>query len=120
MNKPNIAIASFVMDDIATPGPAYSRAVELAGGRPFFLGNIATQEEADYIYANFDGLLLTGGLDMCAVTLGEPLHEKAQEVPVARDIAEIMLAKTFIAGNKPILAVCRGEQVLNFAMGGTH
>lgn len=120
MNKPNIAIASLIFDDISTPGPAYSRAVEIAGGRPFFLGNIATQEDADYIYENFDGLLLTGGLDMCAETLGEPLHEKAEGVPIARDIAEILLAKTFIAGKKPILAVCRGEQVLNFAMGGTH
>ena len=120
MKKPNIAVASIIFDDPAAPGANYTRAVEIAGGRPFFVGNIATLEDADYILANFDGLLLTGGCDLRADTLGEPLHEKAEEVPKQRDVTEILLAKTFMASNKPILAICRGEQVLNFAMGGTH
>lgn len=120
MNKPNIAIASIIFDDPAAPGANYTRAVEIAGGRPFFVGNIASQEEADYILAHFDGLLLTGGCDLRAETLGQPLHEKAEEVPKERDDTEILLARTFVNSCKPILAICRGEQVLNVAMGGTH
>lgn len=120
MNKPNIAIASIIYGDPAAPGANYTRAVEIAGGRPFFVGNIASQEEADYILQHFDGLLLTGGCDLRADTLGQPLHEKAEEVPAERDITELLLAKTFVDSNKPILAICRGEQVLNVVMGGTH
>ena len=120
MNKPNIAIASIIFDDPAAPGANYTRAVEIAGGRPFYVGNIATQEDADYILEHFDGLLLTGGCDLRAETINQPLHEKTEEVPVERDATEILLAKTFLNSNKPILAICRGEQVVNHVMGGTH
>lgn len=120
MNKPNIAIASIIFGDPSVPGANYTRAVEIAGGRPFFVGNVATQEEADYILQHFDGLVLTGGCDLRAETLGVPLHEKAEEVPYERDNTEILLARTFVKSDKPILAICRGEQVLNVAMGGTH
>lgn len=120
MNKPNIAVASIILGDPSLPGANYPHAIEVAGGRPFFVGNIATQEEADYILEHFDGLLLTGGCDLRAETLGQPLHEKAEEVPFERDDTELRLARTFVKGNKPILAICRGEQVLNVAMGGTH
>ena len=57
MNKPNIAIASIILNDPAAPGANYTHAVEVAGGRPFFVGNIADEEEAQYILEHFDGLL---------------------------------------------------------------
>ncbi len=120
MNKPNIAVASIIHNDNALPGTNYPRAIEIAGGRPLFICNVPTQEEADYIFDHFDGLLLTGGLDICAETLCQPLHEKSEEVPLERDVTEILLARRFVAGGKPILAICRGEQILNVAMGGTH
>lgn len=120
MNKPNIAIASIIFDDPAAPGANYTHAVEAAGGRPFYVGNVPDQQEADYILTHFDGLLLTGGADLRPETLGQPAHEKAELVPFERDDTELRLARTFFAGNKPILAICRGEQVLNVAMGGTH
>ena len=66
------------------------------------------------------GLLLTGGCDLTGKTLGVPAHPEAECVPQERDDTEILLARTFMAGDKPILAICRGEQTLNVAMGGTH
>lgn len=120
MNKPNIAIASIIFDDPALPDANYPHAVEAAGGRAFYVGSVLNQSEADYILSHFDGLLLTGGADLRPETLGQPVHEKAEPVPAERDETELRLARAFVAGNKPILAICRGEQVLNVAMGGTH
>ena len=120
MIKPNIAIASIIYGEDDPPAGNYTNAVEQNGGRPFFVGAIRNQEDADYIYQHFDGLLLTGGDDISEEFLGVPLHPKAHPVPLLRDETEFRLARTFAAGKKPILAICRGEQVLNAAMGGTH
>ncbi len=120
MIKPNIAIASIIYGEDDPPAGNYTNAIETNGGRPFFVGAIHTQEDADYIYDHFDGLLLTGGDDITAEYLGVPLHKKAVPVPIARDETEYLLARTFVAGKKPVLAICRGEQVLNAALGGTH
>ena len=120
MNKPNIAIASLIYGDPAAPGENYINAVLRAGGRPFMISNVDSAEEAQYIYDHFDGLLLTGGCDLTGKTLGVPAHPEAECVPQERDDTEILLARTFMAGDKPILAICRGEQTLNVAMGGTH
>jgi putative glutamine amidotransferase len=119
MNKPNIAIASLIYGDEYPPGANYLNAVIRAGGRPFLLGATSAQD-APYILDHFDGLLLTGGGDLRAETLGCPAHPKTEPVPPERDETELLLARAFAASRKPILAICRGEQVLNVAMGGTH
>jgi hypothetical protein len=92
MNKPNIAIASIILNDPAAPGANYTHAVEVAGGRPFFVGNIANEEEAQYILEHFDGLLLTGGCDLRAEIINQPLHEKTEEVPLERAARKAMMA----------------------------
>ena len=120
MYKPSIALASIIYGESDPPAGNYTNAVETNGGRPFFVGGIRTREEADFIYEHFDGLILTGGGDINAEYLGCPAHEKSICVPLLRDQTEMLLARTFAAGKKPILAICRGEQVLNVAMGGTH
>lgn len=120
MKKPLIAIASLIYGDEFPPGTNYSNAVERAGGRPLFVCRALEQEDVDFVLQHFDGLLLTGGGDLCPETLGCPAHEKTEPVPLDRDRTEIALARAFFAAGKPILAICRGEQVLNVAMGGTH
>ncbi len=119
MSKPNIAIASLIYGDEFTPGANYLHAVERAGGRPFLVG-VTGAEDAQHLLKHFDGLLLTGGGDLRPETLGCPAHPKTVPVPSDRDETELLLARTFAASRKPILAICRGEQVLNVAMGGTH
>lgn len=66
------------------------------------------------------GLLLTGGYDIhpCHWDAAEPVHPKA-EVDAERDAFEIPLIRAAWESNLPILGICRGEQVLNVALGGS-
>ena len=66
------------------------------------------------------GLLLTGGYDIhpCRWDAAEPVHPKA-EVDADRDAFEIPLIRSAWAQNLPILGICRGEQILNVALGGS-
>jgi putative glutamine amidotransferase len=70
--------------------------------------------------ADASGLLLTGGYDVHPRHWegAEPVHPKA-EVDAERDAMEIPLIRAAWAGNLPILGICRGEQILNVALGGS-
>ena len=119
---PRVVLASYIISatNMGHPAPTYQNAVHAAGGLGFLCGPILTEEEAEQVYQEYDGLILTGGMDIGAEFLGEPAHEKVIPVPRERDVTEFLLAKRFMEGTKPILAICRGEQLLNVAMGGTH
>jgi putative glutamine amidotransferase len=71
------------------------------------------------IYNLLDGLLLPGGGDVDPAHYGEPRHEKCGPVSPDRDKAELTLARWAIDDKKPLLAICRGIQVLNVALGGS-
>jgi putative glutamine amidotransferase len=65
------------------------------------------------------GLLLTGGDDVAPSRYGESAHEAIVEVAPERDAFEIALVQAARRAGLPILAICRGIQVLNVAFGGT-
>lgn len=65
------------------------------------------------------GLVLTGGEDMDPRLFGEEGHPATGEPHVARDAYELALARTAAGHRIPTLAICRGVQVLNVALGGT-
>lgn len=67
----------------------------------------------------FAALVLCGGDDVDARRWGEPNHPTVELVPAARDEYEIALVRAARAAGTPILGVCRGEQVINVALGGT-
>ena len=69
--------------------------------------------------AGIDGLLLTGGGDVAPSRYGEEPHPSVEHVDLVRDEFEIGLIAEARARNLPILAICRGMQVLNVACGGT-
>ena len=71
------------------------------------------------IYDNLDGVFLPGGVDMDPASYGEEKGEKCGRTDSARDWAELTLTRWAIADGKPVLAVCRGLQVINVAAGGT-
>jgi putative glutamine amidotransferase len=71
------------------------------------------------IYDRLDGIFLPGGIDMDPATYGEAKDEKCGRTDSARDWAELTLTRWAIAEGKPLLAVCRGLQVINVAAGGT-
>jgi putative glutamine amidotransferase len=66
-----------------------------------------------------NGIVLTGGGDIDPVLYGEDRHETVEDAEPGRDEFEIDLARRAMAADLPVLAICRGAQVLNVAAGGT-
>src|ERR671931_358942 len=75
--------------------------------------------DIDAALAGLGGLLLTGGADVAPAKYGETPHPSIVEAEPGRDDFELAMVKEARARNLPILAVCRGAQVLNVAYGGT-
>ena len=103
--KPNILISTSGGD-----AANYIAAVEAAGGAA----------EARYLPwsdQNYDGLLLAGGDDMDPSLFGQENHG-SRGIDHARDRAELALLDAFLSAGKPVLAVCRGHQVVNVWLGG--
>jgi len=94
----------------------YRQAILHAGGDVRVLE--PGQPPADAL-RGIEGLLLTGGPDVAPSRYGEPPHATVVDVDAARDGFEIDLLAAAEAGGLPILAICRGIQVLNVARGGS-
>ena len=95
----------------------YLESVRRAGGEPVEV--VVGGEAPEQILARVDGLMLTGGGDVDPKLYGEAPHDTFQAAEAGRDDFEIALARAAVAKGIPLLAICRGMQVLNVAMGGT-
>jgi putative glutamine amidotransferase len=102
-------------DAVLVPA-AYVRAVEAAGGRALLVppSTDAIPETLDAL----DGLLFSGGSDLDPETYGQKTHAETNGIVPERDSAEIALLQAALERDMPVLAVCRGSQVLNVALGG--
>jgi putative glutamine amidotransferase len=94
----------------------YVTSVEQAGGRARVL---ETSESPRRVLDEIDGLLLTGGGDIDPVLYGDERHPTVDDAEPGRDEFEIDLARRAMASDLPMLAICRGVQVMNVAAGGT-
>jgi putative glutamine amidotransferase len=94
----------------------YRQAVLHAGGEVRVLQASSSVKDA---LTGIDGLLLTGGGDVDPGRYGETPHPTVVDVEPARDEFEIALVHAARARQLPVLAICRGLQVLNVAHGGT-
>ena len=92
----------------------YVESVRRAGGEPRVLSMDAAPS-----LEGLDGILFTGGGDVDPKHYGESKHSKTNEPDAARDAYELELARLALARDTPLLAVCRGLQVVNVAAGGT-
>lgn len=88
-----------------------------AGGVPWILPIGEIGDAASYI-AGIDKLLLTGGQDVDPRNYQELPHQKLGTIDPVRDAFELALIAEAVKQKKPILAVCRGMQLLNVALGG--
>jgi putative glutamine amidotransferase len=96
----------------------YIRSVERAGAIPLVVPP-CPPGDAPALLDRLDGLLLSGGVDVDPALFGEPPHPKLRRVDRKRDDLEIALVREALRRDLPILAICRGIQVLNVATGGT-
>jgi putative glutamine amidotransferase len=95
---------------------AYVRAIEDAGGRALLVP--PSTEGLEETLDALDGLLLSGGADLDPTSYGAEAHPETNGVRPERDRAELALLEGALARDMPVLAVCRGSQVLNVARGG--
>lgn len=77
------------------------------------------QSGADSLVASVAGLVFTGGEDVGPAQYGALPHPRLGRVSDERDSWELALIKSAARARKPVLAICRGIQVLNVALGGT-
>lgn len=98
---------------------AYLTALENAGLVPLVIPPLTDPAAADRILAAVDGLLLTGGEDVSPEYFGEEPHAKIGPVSKARDATEMALISAARRLRMPVMAICRGIQVLNVGCGGS-
>ena len=129
-NKPIIGITiSEMLEDRSRRKPTwkpfdylkreYHEAILNSGGIPILLPNAGESAAADNMIDMIDGLLLTGGGDLHPSYYNQEPHPGLTETTANRDSLEISIAKLALGRNLPIMAICRGHQVLNVALGGT-
>ena len=96
----------------------YVKSVEQGGGLPLILAP-GKPEDAAELLDRLDGLVLSGGSDVDPALYGAAPHAKLGKVVRERDDFEIALCRAALDRDLPLLAICRGHQVLNVATGGT-
>jgi putative glutamine amidotransferase len=94
-----------------------------AGGEPLVVHPTTLQEpQIDMLQPRFwmaDGILLPGGGDVSPRWYGQQPHPTLYHVDETQDAFDLALARWAIADKIPLLAICRGSQVVNVALGGT-
>lgn len=98
---------------------AYVKALESAGLIPLVVPPLSSTDAVAEILSRVDGVLLTGGEDVEPSLYGQPRSSHCGEPNLARDHTEIALVRAAQEMKVPLMAICRGPQVLNVALGGT-
>jgi putative glutamine amidotransferase len=122
--RPLIGITSYAEDvrwgvwteEAALIPLSYVRAVEHAGGRPLVVP--PSDDGLDETLGVLDGLILSGGGDLDPALYGADAHPETDAPRPERDHAELRLLDAALERDMPVLAVCRGSQLLNVALGG--
>jgi gamma-glutamyl-gamma-aminobutyrate hydrolase PuuD len=95
---------------------AYVDAVERAGGRPILIP--PSEDGVEETLDSVDGLIFSGGADLDPDLYGQEPHPETKGVHPERDRGELVLLESALDRDLPVLAICRGSQVLNIARGG--
>jgi putative glutamine amidotransferase len=103
-------------EDSALVPADYVRAVERAGGRPLLIP--PSENGLEETLELLDGLVLSGGSDLDPGTYGHEPHPETKGIHEERDRAELALLHGALERDLPLLAVCRGSQILNVGLGG--
>jgi len=96
----------------------YSEAISLAGGVPVLIPYTPSEQPLRALFERLDGIILSGGGDVDPAAYHAERRPQTDNVDTGRDKAEFLLARWAVDEDKPLLAICRGIQVLNVALGG--
>lgn len=117
--RPVIGISGSCPQGWVSVRDEYTNAVSRAGGIPIVLpvtaDSILVEEYANLI----DGLILSGGEDIQPAYYGEKIFNETVECIPRRDTADFLLLRASLRRKLPVLAICRGEQLVNVMFGGS-
>lgn len=126
MSRPLIAIPGRRSDEaqghrtpVVSGGRLYADAIQRAGGLPIFIPPTDDVELIQATMERCDGMVLLGGGDVSPSKYGQEAHTRLFGVNEFIDDFEIVAIRHAISLDLPILAICRGHQILNVALGGT-
>jgi len=98
---------------------SYVSMLSQAGGMAVLIPANFGLDRVPELASRIDGILLSGGPDVDPFHFGAEPHRKLGKIDPVRDELEIALSKIALERSIPVLAICRGIQVLNVALGGT-
>ncbi|MBI5089627.1 MAG: gamma-glutamyl-gamma-aminobutyrate hydrolase family protein [Actinobacteria bacterium] len=115
------AEAKNVRGEAFAGGQGYFHAVERAGGVPLLLPPIPSMlDRLPSMLPRFDALVLHGGGDVDPRRYGEqPAADELYGIVDEHDEVELAVVQQALAMDMPLLAICRGMQIVNVALGGT-
>ena len=121
MTKPTIIGILGAVDDevVTTLQNTYTKAIEESGGAPLLLPYVEKDESIEAFVDICDGFLFTGGADVDPHRYGEEVKPTCHAVQKYRDDIEFRAFKKIYETKRPIMAICRGAQLVNAALGGT-
>lgn len=127
MNFPLIGISSYELNvkmqppfKMAGVNIDYKNAVLRAGGIPLMIPQDLLPDHVPVLIERLDGVIISGGGDIHPRYYGqEATHPRLMNIDMVRDETERRLVYAALERNVPILAICRGHQMLNVALGGT-
>lgn len=118
--KPIIGILAEVNDELTTAVKnTYIRAITVSGGAPVLLPYTDNDEAIDRFIDICDGFMFTGGADIDPSRYGEKQSPFCGSVRPYRDELDFKAFHKAMSTGKPILAICRGLQLVTAALGGT-
>ena len=117
--RPLIGISCGGSETMTTLKTTYSDAVRLAGGVPVLIPILRDSATVSELVRRLDGVILSGGEDIDPQYFGEEHLPELGTVNAPRDTFDVLLIRTALRQEKPLLGICRGEQVLNVVLGGT-
>ncbi len=119
MSLPRIAVTCYPRDDQGhfTLPARYLESIARAHGAGAVITPVSASPQE--LIGQFDGFVLTGGADLDPALYGGRMHASIYGLNAERDAFELEIARQLVAAGAPLMAICRGVQVLNVALGGS-
>ena len=116
--KIGIVVCGFTENRQFVTNP-YIQSIRYSKGLPLILPLVRSDHVIDEYVKFCDGFLFCGGDDITPLLFGEEPRDGNGKTDITVDLFQIRLMKRVLASQKPVLAICRGMQILSVACGGT-